>query len=65
MGLAAFNRMRRERQQREAQAAPSTDEKPKQAPEPVHVGGGYYDVAGERVHGKAAADQRARELAEG
>lgn len=30
--------------------------------EPIHVGGGYYDVGGERIQGKEAAQERADEL---
>lgn len=30
--------------------------------EPKHVGGGWYEVGGEKVQGKAAAAARAREL---
>lgn len=33
--------------------------KPAVRPEPVHTGGGWYDVAGQRVQGKAAAEAAA------
>lgn len=61
MGLAAFNRMRRQRaaQQR---PEPPQQERHEVPAEPVHIGGGWYRIPGhdDPVQGREAAEQAIR-----
>ena len=57
MSLTGFNRYRNRRRE-QAKRTVKTEPEPKPA-EPVHIGGGWYEVDGKNYRGREAAEQAA------